>query len=88
MEQIYKIVVWDSSAQRIHLMEKNLKSAMRKLAIRATIQFNSEEPLLSRFNLLGKTPAVQINKSAMWRRTPGKIISEEEFITLFKQYTC
>ena len=69
-------------------MEKNLKSAMRKLALRATIQFNSEEPLLSRFNLLGKTPAVQINKNAMWRRTPGKIISEEEFITLFKQYTC
>ncbi len=86
MEQISEIIVWDTSAQRIHLMEKNLKSAMRKLAVRATVQFNSEEPLLSRFNLLGKTPTVQINKGGMWCCTPGDAISEEAFIRLFQRY--
>lgn len=86
MAKIEEIVVWDISAQRIHVMEKNVKNAMRRLGVRARVQFNSEEPLLSRFRLLGKTPAVQINKGDLWTCVPGRAISEEAFIRLLRLF--
>ena len=86
MEQLQEIIVWDISAQRIHLMERNLKNAMRKLEMQARVQFNSEEPLLSRFRLLGKTPVVQINGGGMWSCVPGEAVSEEAFVQLLQRY--
>ncbi len=83
MPEKQKIVIWDLSAERIQAMEASLCLAMRRLGIRADVQFNSEEPLLSRHNLLGRTPAVQVNGGGMWRCAEGRPVSEEEFAALF-----
>lgn len=77
------IVVWDLCVERIRVMEANLRMAMRALGIRALVQFNSEEPLLSRHNLIGRTPAVQVNGGGLWHCAVGETISKEAFISLF-----
>lgn len=85
MAGIREIVVWDLSANRIHIMEKNLKIALREVGMEAVVRFNSEEPLLSRHRLIGKTPAVQVDKGEIWRCTPGEAISEEAFVRLLRE---
>jgi len=78
-----RIVIWELSAERIQAMERSLRRAMRRLGLAAQVQFNSEEPLLSRHQLLGSTPAVQVNGGELWRCRPGESITEEEFVDLF-----
>lgn len=81
-----QIVIWDLSAQRIQAMEANLQMAMKKLGIEAGVQFNCEEPLISRNGLLGKLPAVQVNgDKKVWQCGAEHVISEDEFIALFHE---
>lgn len=79
-----RIVIWDLSAERLRDMEINVKAAMRRLGLKAVVQLNSEEPLLSRHGLIGHTPAVQVNGGKIWRSTPGLTVSEKEFVHLFR----
>ena len=63
--------------------QDQLGEIMKRLRIQADLQLNSEEPLLSRHHLIGRTPAVQVRGGSIWRCTPGQVISEEEFVHLF-----
>lgn len=80
MEQ--EIIIWDDSAQRLNAMEPNLRVAMNKLGVKAHIQTNCEPPLLSRHNLTGNTPAIQINGGDFWRHTVGEPVTVEQFMAL------
>jgi hypothetical protein len=77
------ITIWDESSERIQKMQISLAQALKILRIKARIQWNSEPPLLSRMQLFGTTPVIEIN-GELWRHTIGKAVSEKEFIDLFE----
>ena len=78
------IIIWDMSAERIHAMQVSLYEAIHQLGIDASVQFNSEEPLLSRNGLLGRTPAVQVNGYAqVWTCRVNQAIGTADFVSLF-----
>ncbi|SHN59762.1 hypothetical protein [Desulfovibrio litoralis] len=77
------IIVWDESADRINEMQISLPQALKVMGIKARIQWNSEPPLLSRMQLFGTTPAIEID-GEFWRHTIGKAVSEKEFIELLE----
>lgn len=79
-----KIIIWDDMSQRIHLMEDSIIRVFKQLNIDAEIQINCEVPLLSRNKMIGKIPAFQIGND-LWRLSPNKIVTEEQFLTLFTQ---
>lgn len=80
-----QIILWDDNADRVHRMEPALHTALQKMQIPASIQINCEPPLLSRHQLIGKTPAVQINGGDFWRHTIGEAITEEQFLVLLNK---
>ncbi|MBN2060465.1 MAG: hypothetical protein JW882_08615 [Deltaproteobacteria bacterium] len=73
------INIWDENISRVTRIEKNLAQAMRNMGISAKVQINSEPPHLSRLNLIGSTPAIQIDSGEFWRHTAGKVITVEQF---------
>ena len=77
-----EIIIWDDDAGRIHVMEPNLRVALRKRGLDAHIQTNCEPPLLARHGLTGSTPAIQINGGDFWRHTVGQAISADQFESL------
>lgn len=79
------ITLWDENAARLQDTSANLCLALKTLHIKAEIILNSEPPLLSRMDLLGRTPIIEIN-NYYWRCTIGKEISCEQFIELFKTH--
>lgn len=81
-----QIIIWDDNASRLNAMEPNLRVAMKKLGITASIQTNCEPPLLSRFNLTGNTPAIQVNDGDFWRHTIGVPVTVEQFMALLVKW--
>ena len=79
-----EIIIWDTDGGRLHEVENNLKIALRHLGIAADIKMYCEVPLLSRFQLIGKTPAIQVNGGEFWRHTIGKAMTVEQLISLFE----
>ncbi len=79
----HEIIIWDENAGRINAMEPNLRVAMSRCNIKASVQLNSEPPLLSRNNLIGSTPAIQIDGGEFWRHTIGVAVTIEQFEQLF-----
>lgn len=80
-----EIIIWDDNASRIHAMEPNLRVALQRLGVRASIQTNCEPPLLARHNLTGTTPAVQVNGGEFWRHTVGEAVSAGQFEILLRK---
>ena len=68
-----EIIIWDDDAGRIHIMEPNLRVALRKRGLDA---------LLARHGLTGNTPAIQVNGGDFWRHTAGEAISADQFEAL------
>ena len=77
-----EIIIWDDDAGRIHIMEPNLRVALRKRGLDARIQTNCEPPMLARHGLTGNTPAIQVNGGDFWRHTAGEAISADQFEAL------
>lgn len=83
-----QIIIWDDNATRLNEMEPNLRVAMKKLGINASIQTNCEPPLLSRFGLTGNTPAIQVNDGDFWRHTIGVAVTIDQFLSLLGRWRC
>lgn len=78
------IIIWEMEPERIHALRANAESALKSLGMRANIQINCEEPLVSRNGLLGKLPAIQLaGEKKVWSRGYGRVISAGEFEGLF-----
>ncbi len=82
----HKFIIWDDNARRINAMEPRLKSVLTRHGIKALIQSNCEPPLLSRFNLIGRTPAIQLDDGEFWHRKYGEEVTEDQFEELIKMF--
>lgn len=82
MEERQLIIIWDDLAQRINAMEPALQQALKALNIDSGVQINCEVPLLSRHQLIGRTPSIQVNDGDFWSCTYGEPITEGQFIWL------
>ena len=77
------VIIWDDNANRIQELHQSILQALSILDLKADIQINCEAPLLERYNLIGTTPAFQINGGDFWRNTDKEHISVEDFKNLF-----
>lgn len=80
-----RIIIWDDNAQRLNAMEPNLRVALTQTGVKASIQTNCEPPLLSRHNLTGNTPAIQVNDGDFWRHTIGETVTVDQFVALLRK---
>ncbi len=78
-----KITIWDLEASRISRIERKLYRAMQQLQVTGIIDSQSEPPLLSRMNMVGKIPALEIN-GMFWTQKPGVEFSEQACIELLE----
>jgi hypothetical protein len=79
------INIWDENITRVIQIEKNLARAMRNVGVAAKVQVNSEPPHLMRLNLIGSTPAIQIDNGHFWRHTVGEVITVEQLEYLLRK---
>ena len=75
------ITLWDRDATRISDIERNLRSAMKKLAIEGHITIMSEPPLLNRMGVLHRVPLLEID-SMYWSLHVEETIPEKDIIDL------
>lgn len=75
------ITLWDRDATRISEIERNLRSAMKKLAIKGHITIMSEPPLLNRMGVLHRVPLLKIN-GMYWSLHVEETIPEQDIIDL------
>ncbi len=75
------ITLWDRDATRIADIEKNLRSAMKKLAIEGHITIMSEPPLLNRMGVINRVPLLEIN-GMYWSLHVEETIPESDIIDL------
>ena len=72
MRKHIDIAIWDSEAERLHAIERNLR-----LAMRGGISSQSEPPLLGRMGLTGRVPVLEID-GLYWSRGQGREFSPQE----------
>ena len=66
-----KITIWDLEARRIASIERKLYEAMKEYGIRGVVVSQSEPPLVSRMNLTGRIPVLEVG-GLFWSQQPGK----------------
>lgn len=79
------INIWDENIARVIQIERNLACAMRNVGVTAKVQLNSEPPQLMRLNLIGRTPAIQIDDGEFWRHTVGEVMTVEQLEHLLRK---
>ena len=77
MRKHIDIAIWDSEAERLHAIERNLRLAMRNLGLSGGISCQSEPPLLGRMGLPGRVPGLEID-GLYWSRGQGREFSPQE----------
>ena len=77
MRKHIDIVIWDSEADRLHAIERNLRVAMRNLGLFGGLSCQSEPPLLGRMGLTGRVPVLEID-GLYWSRGHGRVFSPHE----------
>lgn len=77
------IIIWDDHASRIQKLQARIQEALSILDLKADIQINCESPLLERYNLIGATPAFQVNGGDFWRIRDKEEIDADDFKNLF-----
>ena len=80
------ITLWDRDATRIADIEKNLRSAMKKLSMQGHIAIMSEPPLLNRMGLINRVPLLEIN-GMYWSLHVEETIPEADIIDLLTALT-
>lgn len=83
MKKTLDITIWDSSAERLIEIDKNLTLAAREESISIKLSIMSEIPLLGRNNLLGRIPVLQI-QNRQWTLRPREAFSVEECRALLR----
>ncbi len=80
------ITIWDSSADRIIEVEKNLHLAAKLEGVEITVSIMSEIPLLGRNNMSSRIPVLEI-ENKQWTLRPHDIFTMEECRTLLHALT-
>ena len=78
------IIIWDTDVQRIRACEVAVLEALKVIGVKATIQVNSEAPLISRFNLWDRLPVLEIRRQH-WSLSPKKTFTKEQLVGLFNK---
>ena len=81
----HEIVILDEDAERINECEANLRVALAHMNIDTEVKGYSEFPFLTRCNVVGYTPSVQIDGGKIWQHTIGKSITVQQFEGLFRR---
>lgn len=71
------VTIWDSSAQRINEIERNLLLAASEAGLALELTVMSEIPLLGRKNLLSRIPALEI-EGMLWTIRPFEAFTLEQ----------
>ena len=77
------ITIWDCDATRISDIERNLRSAMKKLSVEGHITIMSEPPLLNRMGVIHRVPLLEIN-GMYWSLHVEETIPEADIIDLLR----
>lgn len=77
------IGLWDNDHARIQRGAATLEAVLRRMHLRGRITYNCEPPQLSRQNLEGRYPSLEINNE-FWCRTPGEDLKAEHLEELFR----
>lgn len=80
------ITIYDLDPERLSIIDKNIKSALKKLNLKGEITLISEPPLISRMNIYHRIPVIEINNQ-YWSKTIYETISENDCIELLKIIT-
>lgn len=75
------ITLWDRDATRIADIEKNLRSAMKKLSMSGHVTIMSEPPLLNRMGVINRVPLLEIN-GMYWSLRADETIPESDILDL------
>ena len=81
----HEIIIWDEDAERIKECETNLRVALARMGIDAEVKGYSEFPLLTRNNVMGYTPSIQVDGGKMWQHTIGVAVTAEQFEGLIRR---
>lgn len=65
-----KITIWDLDARRIASIERKLYEAMKEYGVKGVVVSQSEPPLVSRMNLTGRIPVLEV-EGLFWSQRPG-----------------
>ena len=71
-----RITIWDTNAERIAEIDRNLHLAMQELGIKGATRSISEPPLLARESLLDRVPVLEI-AGRHWSLTPNTTITQK-----------
>ena len=80
------ITIYDLDPERLSIIDKNIKSALKKLNLKGEITLISEPPLISRMNIYHRIPVIEINNQ-YWSKKIYETISENDCIELLKIIT-
>jgi thioredoxin 1 len=81
MEQI---ILWESKAETIRASVLAVHEALKKLGLTAVVTVNSEPPLISRNQLWGRLPVLEI-RGLHWSLRPGCAFRTEDLKPLFSK---
>lgn len=79
-----EIVIWDTDAERIAEIDRNLYSAFKELGIKGLVTCNAEPPSLARAGLMDRVPVLEI-AGKYWSREPGKALSVDACVKLLEK---
>lgn len=79
-----KITLWEISSDRIHACEGALYEALKELGLKREIVINSEPPLISRYELWGRLPVLEI-EGWYWSLYPEEAFTKVQLIRLFEK---
>lgn len=79
-----EITLWEINTEMIHACEGALYEALKELGLKRTIIVNSEPPLISRNELWGRLPVLEI-EGWYWSLYPGKPFTKGQLLRLFEK---
>lgn len=77
MRKHIDIAIWDSEAERLHAIERNLRLGHAQSGSERRLSCQSEPPLLGRMGLTGRVPVLEID-GLYWSRGQGREFSPQE----------
>ncbi len=73
----HTIILWDCDVDRIKIIAQSLNNVLDRHNIIATVQVNCEPPILTRYQLWQKCPALQLDDRDFWNYGTYEVIEEK-----------
>jgi hypothetical protein len=81
---VEEIILWESDENIIRSSADAIHRALKELGVKATVIINAEPPLISRHQLWGRLPVVEL-RGLRWSLHPGLAFTEAELTRLFRK---